>query len=390
LFHPWSGSQEEYYETLRHLFNEAVSRSVETEKRVGLALSGGLDSRAILSATSTTRSNIFTYTLGVRGCADEVIAEQLAQIGETHHRFAEMDPGYLKDFVYHLQRMVRLTDGMYLTHGLTEILALQMIEQGKYEVLLRGHGAELAKVSLAWPLHTDGNIWEMTKKEEFIPYMLTRVNYISRSAPLSELFLPDWWNAIKDAGQQSLESTLRDVDIRPADLCSYLYLVEHHRRFTIPSLELFRNFAEVRLPFMDIEFLKVLWSGPSAWRNDTKIHQAIIGRNNLAMLKVRNSNTGAPGNAGRLAEAIYDKVNSLFKRMNLSGYRHYHTFENWMRETLIHSVEEIMLDSQTLSRGIYHERTLRRMIADTRSGRADYAYLFQILLILELWQREWT
>ncbi len=389
-FHPWAGSQDEYYEALRPLFNTAVSRSLNTDARVGLALSGGLDSRAILSAATGRQSELFTYTLGVKGCADEVIAEKLAQLGETQHEFAEMDPGYLKDFVYHLQRMVNLTDGMYLTHGLTEILALQMIEKGGYEVLLRGHGAELAKVSLAWPLHTDSQIFGMSKKEEFIPYMLKRANYISASAPLSELFMPDWWKSVKGRSQQSLETTLGQVDIAPADLCSYLYLVEHHRRFTIPSLELFRNYAEVRLPFVDVEFLKVLWSGSSTWRDNTAIHQSIVGRNNLAMLKVRNSNTGAPGDAGPMAEAIYDKFNSLFKRMNLKGYRHYHTFENWMRDTLIHSVEEIMLDPKTLGRGMYHEGMIRKMIADTRSGQADYAYLFQILLILELWQREWT
>ena len=390
FFHPWAGTQEEYYEALRPLFNAAVSRSLSAEKRVGLALSGGLDSRAILSASTENTSKLFTYTLGVKGCADEVIAEKLAQLGGSHHVFAEMDPGYLKDFVYHLQRMVHLTDGMYLTHGLTEILALQMIEQGGYEVLLRGHGAELAKVSLAWPLHTDAQIFGMSKKEEFIPYMLARANYISHSTPLEELFQPEWWSAINGAGQRSLEATLRHVDISSADLCSYLYLVEHHRRFTIPSLELFRNLAEVKLPFVDIEFLKVLWSGPSAWRDKTTIHQAIIGRNHLAMLKVRNSNTGAPGDASPVVKAICDKFNSLFTRMNVYGYRHFHTFENWMRDTLIHSVEEVMLDSQTLSRGVYHEGTLRRMIADTRSGQADYAYLFQILLILEIWQREWT
>jgi len=390
LFHPWVGSQDEYYEALCPLFNAAVSRALNTDKQVGLALSGGLDSRAILSAATERTLPLSTYTLGVKGCADEVLAGKLAQLGETQHAFAEMDPGYLKDFVYHLQRIVNLTDGMYLTHGLTEILALHMIEQGGYEVLLRGHGAELAKVSLAWPLHTDSKIFSMSKKEEFIPYMLTRANYISHSAPLSDLFMPDWWSGVNGGAKQSLEMTLSQVDIQPADLCSYLYLVEHHRRFTIPSLELFRNFAEVRLPFVDIEFLKVLWSGPSAWRDSTAIHQAIIGRNNLAMLKVRNSNTGAPGDAGPMVEAIYDKFNSLFKRMNLYGYRHYHTFENWMRDTLINSVEEIMLDSQSLSRGLYHEGTLRTMIADTRSGQADYAYLFQILLILELWQREWS
>ena len=388
LFHPWAGTREEYYEELHTLFNRAVQRAFNQGHRIGLALSGGLDSRMILSAVKDRHAGLCTYTLGVKGCADEVIAAQLAQLAQSEHVFGEMDMRYLKDFVHHLKTMVSLTDGMYLTHGLTELLALQLVEKGGYDVLLRGHGAELAKVSLAWPLHTDAQIFHMKKKDEFIPYILNRVNYISRQAPLHNLFMPDWWKRIEGEAQRSLESSLAPVDLAPADLCSYLYLVEHHRRFTIPSLELFRNYAEVQLPYVDFEFLKFLWSGQSQWRDGTDIHRFITGNNSLAMLKVRNSNTGAPGDASPWVEAFYDKLNSLFKRLNVNGYRHYHAFDSWMQETLINSVEEVMLDPQTLGRGLYQEATLRNMIAETRAGRADYAYLFQILLILELWQEE--
>ncbi|MCH7616137.1 MAG: hypothetical protein IH978_10455 [Nitrospinae bacterium] len=388
LFHPWAGTEEEYHEELRPLFNGAVQRVVKGAHRIGLSLSGGLDSRMILSAAADNNVQLFSYTLGVKGCADEVIAAQLAHLAQSEHVFGDLDGTHLKDFVHHLKRMVDLTDGMYLTHGLTELLAIRLVEQGGYDVLLRGHGAELAKVSLAWPLHTDSNIFQMKKKEEFIPYILNRVNYISSQAPLNELFMPDWWKQIEGESKRSLEVSLAQIDATPADLCSYLYLVEHHRRFTIPSLELFRNYAEVELPFVDYEFLKVLWSGPSKWRDGTDIHRSIVGHNNMAMLKVRNSNTGAPGDAGPWAEAFYDKLNSLFKRLNVPGYRHYHAFDSWMQETLINSVEEVMLDPRTLGRGMYQEATLRKMMADTRAGRADYAYLFQILLILELWQGE--
>ena len=39
-------------------------------------------------------------------------------------------------------------------------------------------------------------------------------------------------------------------DLSPPDLCSYVYLHEYHRRVTVPSLEIFRNVAEVRLPLV--------------------------------------------------------------------------------------------------------------------------------------------
>src|SRR5262249_29742082 len=161
-----------------------------------------------------------------------------------------------------------------------------------------------------------------------------------------------------------------------ADLCSYLYLMEHHRRYTVASLELFRNLVEVRLPFVDPDFLTVLWRSPAQWRDGATRHQAITGRDAPALLPVRNSNTAAAGNAGPLLETVLDKFNSVFKRLNLYGYRHYHNFEHWMKQTLVASVETVLLDAASLTRGMYREATLRQLLEQTKSGKDDHGYLF--------------
>jgi asparagine synthase (glutamine-hydrolysing) len=387
-FQSWEGDRTEYLQALRLAFNRAVQRTLMDEQRVGIALSGGLDSRAILSAIDCTVFPVSTYTLGVKGCADEVIATKLAKIAGAQHRFFELNGHYLEGFARHLQTMVDLTDGMYLTHGLTEMLALRYLAETDYTILLRGHGAELAKASLAWPFHTDAAIYHMHSTAEFLPYMLRRANYISGGIGIRDLFSDTWYAQVEGGAQRSLEESLADTRLAPPDLCSYLYLTEHHRRFTTASLELFRTLCEVRMPFVDVDFLTLLFRGPSQWRDDTTIHRAIIGGNRPALLRVRNSNTGAPGNAGPFLEAVLDKLNSLVKRWNLYGYRHYHSFENWMKTLLITAVESVLLAPDSMARGIYREATLRRLLEETRRGVADHGYLLQILLILELWQRQ--
>jgi asparagine synthase (glutamine-hydrolysing) len=277
---------------------------------------------------------------------------------------------------------------MYLSHGLTEMLAMQFLADADFSVLLRGHGGELAKASLAWPLHTDERIHRMDSKEEFVPYLLQRVNYISGQVALPDLFTAEWVTQIEGAAQQSLSESIAEVHLSPADLCSYLYLEEHHRRYTVASLALFRTLFEVRLPFVDPDFLTVLFRAPAAWRDGTALHRSITGANHPALLRVRNSNTGAPGNAGPWLEAIFDKANSVCKRLNLHGYRHYHDFTHWMTQTLVESVERVLLSPDSLRRGMYREATLRRLLEETRRGIADYGYLLQVLLILELWQQE--
>ena len=388
MFRPQGGTHSQYLEEVTVAFNEAVRRSLSGCHSFSLSLSGGLDSRAILSAIDCKQTPISTSTLGVKGCADEIIAKELCKIAGARNRFLEMDTRYLTDGVEKIRQMVALTDGMYLTHGLTEILVLRFFEETDYTVLLRGHGGELAKAALAWPFHTDERIRQIQNKDAFVSYTLERVNYISRRVPLRELFTNEWWAQMNGGARQSLEEGVAGVPLSPSDLCSYLYLTEQHRRLTIASLELFRNLVEVRMPFVDEDFLRVLFRSPPRWRDKTDIHRAIIGTNAPGLLKVRNSNTGAPGDAGPVVEKLWDKANGLFRRFNLYGYRHYHSFERWMRQSLVETVEQVLLHPRCLGRGIYREAGLRRLIDETKRGTVDHAYLLQILLILELWQQE--
>jgi asparagine synthase (glutamine-hydrolysing) len=377
-----------YLDAVAAEFRSAVDRALTSSRSVGLSLSGGLDSRAILSATAGRAGRLHTYTLGVEGCADEVIADKLAKIAGTMHRFFRLDESYLRDFLPNMARMVSLTDGMYLSHGLTEMLALSFLSDLGVEVLLRGHGGELAKAHLAWPLHTDQHVYRLQSAEQVASYLATRSNYITAGLPLSDLFVPDAARVAGDGSLSAFHELLRGKDLSPPECCSYLYLRELNRRFTVPSLELFRSRVEVRLPFLDAQFLKVLLAAPSEWRDSTEIHQKLTGAGFPALLKIRNSNTGAPANASRAAEFVLDKCNTLLKRLNVRGFRHYHNFDAWMRTMLLQSVELELLSPGAKVQAFVSKSTLTNLIRDTREGAADHSYLLQILLILELWQRE--
>lgn len=387
-FTPWEGTRHSYLEALSSAFRTSVDRALAGPHAFGVSLSGGLDSRAILSAVNGQAGTIATYTLGVHGCADEVIAARLARLAGTRHTFFELDDRYLREFLPNLRRMVLLTDGMYLSHGLTEILALHFMASAPFSVLVRGHGGELAKTDLAWPLHTDDRVRTLSTSEQLVPYLLQRANYVSPGLEPRRLFTDDWANGIAGGALRSLEEAVAGVRLAPADLCSFLYLTEQHRRLTTSSLELFRRAVEVRLPFVDREFLSVLFRGAPEWRADTSIHRALTAAGNRAMLRVRNSNTGAPADASRLTELALDKVNSVCRRLNVPGYRHYHNFAGWMREQLLSSVETVLLGRASLERGMLRASGVRQLLDETRENRADHSYLLQVLLILELWQQE--
>ena len=387
-FGRWQGTEADHLERLRLAFNGAVERAVTGGHRIALALSGGLDSRALLGALNCKRLGVSTYTLGVRGCADQVIARRLARVAGSRHRFLELDESYLGQFLTGFRHMVSLTDGMYLTHGLTEMLALELIARADFQVLLRGHGGELAKLQLAWPLHTDGAIRAMRDRRELVPHLLARFGGLANDATLAELFAPDWLAAMRGQARRSLEESLADRELSAADACAYLYLEEHLRRYTVPSLELFRSRVEVRMPFCDQEFLETLFEAPEPWRDSTAIHKGLIAANDRRLGRIRNSNTGVRADAHPLTELAFDKLNSALKRLNVHGYRHYHDLDRWMTERLVDSVEEVLLAEGAATREMLREDGLRRLVRETRRGAGRHGLLLQLLMTLELWLAE--
>jgi asparagine synthase (glutamine-hydrolysing) len=390
LFEQRWTDRDAWMEALQSAFADAVRSAVEGTKPIGLSLSGGLDSRAILAAVNGGTSEIRTYTLGVDGCADQAIAARLSRIAGTRHRYFTLDRSYLRDFLPNMAEMVALTDGMYLSHGLTEMLAVRFIEQTDIGVLLRGHGGELAKAHLAWPLYTDAHVHQMTSTGGLVPYILERDNliYVKSDLPLSRLLTPD---ALRRAGTGAFESLallVANTSLSAAECCSYLYLREFTRRFTIPSLEPFRTRVDVRLPYLDARFLRVLLGAPAAWRDSTAVHQRLTRAGLPRLARVRNSNTGAAADAGPLAEFVFDKLNTALKRLNVRGYRHYHNFDDWMRSGLLDSVEAELLAPSARVRSFVEATTVKELIRQTRGGGADRSYLLQVLLILELWLRD--
>jgi asparagine synthase (glutamine-hydrolysing) len=394
LFAPSGIREREYNDAIKNAFAVSMDRVTSGSHRYGLSLSGGLDTRVMLSALDRMHVPLSTFTLGGRGCADEVIADELSAMAGTRHRFVALDDAYLGDLQPTLERMVSLTDGMYVSHGFTEMLALRGFEESDASVLLRGHAGELAKASTAWPLHTDARVHAMRSKDEFVPYLLSRITHVSRGDAARQVFADEWVKALDgDDARHSLDASLAGAELPPADLGSYLYLKEYHRRVTVPSLEIFRTATEVRMPFADVELLRAVLQGPAMWRDGVKIHQMLIAANGAKYLRVRNPNTGAPAGAGPLREAIFDKVNTILRRLNVHGYRHYHSFDGWMRTTLLDLADRVLLSEETLDRGVFRTARLRQMMSEARQrggheGATEHDDLLQTLVLVELWQRQ--
>jgi asparagine synthase (glutamine-hydrolysing) len=69
------------------------------------------------------------------------------------------------------------------------------------------------------------------------------------------------------------------------------------------------------------------------------------------LIKIPNSNTGAPLDAGRIRLYFTDKFHSIMKKLSITGFRHYTEFQKWHREGFRKSSHEIIFSDKTAARG---------------------------------------
>ena len=371
---------------------EAIRVRSRDKNLLGLSLSGGLDSRGILAGLGKEAEGIFTYTLGLPGCADQKLANSMARVAKTKHEFIELDQGYLGDFENMAKGMIRLSDGMYHPHESTEMLALEYFKRCPFRILLRGHGGEIAKAALAYPIMVMPQVHTFSSPKETLNYIFNTTNMVIRDIDPDKLFIRPFSEVMKGGPRQSLQETCGVASDRlaPADVCIYYYINEHIRRQVVASLEIFRTQIEVRMPYVDEVYLQNLLKLPVMYRNSGEVHLELIKQCMPGLISIPNSNTGAPLDAGPVRLWLTDKFNSLMKRLSISGFRHYTEYQKWHREQFKEGSQRILFSERTASRNLYNMDYLRSVFELHLSGEKDYGHLLGTIVGLELWFRNFV
>jgi asparagine synthase (glutamine-hydrolysing) len=108
-------------EKLSGAFRNAVEKRCRSGEKVGVGLSGGLDSRAIFAALPRHTEPVPAVTFGKPGCPDITIARRVAALRPSNHHVHEITT---KNWLDNRIEAIRLTDGqfnMLHMHGIEHI-----------------------------------------------------------------------------------------------------------------------------------------------------------------------------------------------------------------------------------------------------------------------------
>src|SRR6266852_775372 len=257
-FHPreWENQErlkpESYYRRLQEVFARNLPRYFNGDERIGMSLTGGLDTRMILAWQKRHPGSLPCYTFGsmFRENQDVRVARSVAEVCNQSYEVLTVGREFLSDFPGYAERAIYLTDGcvdvgrapdLYLNERVREIAPVRMT--GNY-------GGEI----------------------------LRGVRAFKPEKPLPGLFSAELLSHLKQAGETY--ATLARQ--HPVSFAVFNQGPWHH--YGILALE--QTQVALRSPFLDNDFVRAVFRGPESALATNEVSLRLIADGNAALLRI--------------------------------------------------------------------------------------------------------
>jgi asparagine synthase (glutamine-hydrolysing) len=315
---------EQARDKMGELFIEAVAKRFDPKERIGLALSGGLDSRAILAAILHLYPDYkgYVHTFGLADSDDMRIARRV--VGLTNWQHDRFELNQTNWFVPRIQQIWN-TDGMYdllHMHGCEFAKSLS----NKIDINLNGYLGGAIAGGCHWDESKIGN--KGINKE--IAYL-----YYGR-------FAQDY----------------EDSFYAGVHFDNYLFM-NRGRRFSNYGTSNFLPWIQQRKPFSDNAFVELIFSIPEQYRAHNRLYAAMLQKFFPTFFKsIPWDKTGQPAgplkNKYLLLDYARRAINKSKRMLKISIRKPYSDYPNWIQEPEVATrLKSLLANPQAL----YHRFT---------------------------------
>jgi asparagine synthase (glutamine-hydrolysing) len=370
--------EEEFYERLRDVFPRILARYFSEREKIGMSLTGGLDSRMILSWRHPAPRSLPFYSFGsiYRDSQDVKMARRIARECGQDFQVIPVAEEFLSNFSRYAERTVYLTDGSLEVKRAPELYINERARAVAPVRLSGDYGGEVLRQTLAF------------KPVDFEP----------------GLFHSDIESSMRQAhatyGQIAAGHPMSFSVFRQAPW--YLY----------SGLGLEQTQIELRTPFLDNDLVRLVYRAPQKSLTGSAVCLRLIADGDPALRRLR-TDRGLGGQLPRFlsqaqqaflnftfkAEYAYDygmpqavaRLDHALSRLHLEraflGRHKFYHFRVWYRDALAGYVRQILLDSRALSRSYVQPGALERVVGGHLKGAHNCTTELHKLLTLELLHR---
>jgi asparagine synthase (glutamine-hydrolysing) len=375
---------EAYYQQLQEVFTRNLPRYFNGRERVGVSLTGGLDTRIIMAWWKAPSESLPCYTFGgpYRDCQDVVIARRIAKICKQPYQVIPVGDEFLSRFANYAERTVYLSDGCAAVNRAADLYANEIAARIAPVRMTGNYGSEILRRLRAFKATT------------------------STTGLFSQEFLPHINAAKENYGSLLSGHAVSFTAFRQAPWYQYGLLALEQTQLTIRS------------PYLDNDLVRTVFRAPNSAIAKSDIFEdsddcSRLIREGNAVLQGIRTDRGLGGEQGKWsapiarslleftfrAEYAYDygmpqwlaRVDHALSPFHLErlflGRHKFCHYRVWYRDALSKYVQEMLLDPRTLSRPYIQRNVLEQMVRSHLKGDANYTSEIHRLLTLELQHR---
>lgn len=367
-----------YEEALKSSFERVLPRCLAGTERVGVSLTGGLDSRMFMAGAHLAPNSVQCYTFAgpYRECADVRLAREVARICQQPYQLIPVGNDFLTQFSALAARTVYLTDGTMDVTGAVELFVNRAARQIAPVRVTGNYGSEVIRHNVAFrPAREVGKYFDSAFRQQVVQAGET-YRGLATGHPLSFiLFKQVPWHHYSRLSVEESQLVMRTPFLEK-ELAASVYLAPPDlRRSLAPSLRLIQD-ASPALTAIDTD-RGVSWHPKPVL---TKL------RNGYQEFTVRAEYAYDYGMPQWLAKVDRVLRPLHLERMFLGRHKFYH-FRVWYRDQLGGYLKEVLLDRKTLSRGLWDGKAIEQMVNDHVTGRANWTSDLHRVLTTELTYR---
>jgi asparagine synthase (glutamine-hydrolysing) len=367
-----------YYRDLRNGLVRNLPHYFNGRERVGMAVTGGLDTRVILACHMPVAGSVPCYTFGsmFRDSQDVRLARRITELCRQTHEVIEVGDEFLRQFPRYAERSIYLTEGSVDVYRASDLYVSEKVRRIAPVKVVGTYGSEILRHAVM-----------------FKPQVLQE-----------DLFEPELAASIDEAQETYAHARAE----HPVTFAAFRQSPWYHHGI----LALEQSQLGVRSPFLDNDFLRTVYREPRSASSQEDIRLRLIADGDAALARIR-SDRGVGGNGNGLSAAISRSLNEFtFKaeyaydygmpqwlarvdqllaplhpeRLFLGRHKLLH-FRVWYRDSLAGYVKEMLLDPRALSRPYLKRSKIEAMVNGHTRGERNYTTVIHKLLTTELLHR---